>query len=613
MTASSARRPLTWASDRGPKTERPRGTTIELDDYDWWHFSRLGAHSQSLAKTLAAEPKLRHVVFDLYGLLYKPAPVVRSGKSGGLSRAIIEDLRRSGRVEALRPQTRLNEWGTVMALEAFLGPLREAQRQAARLVKNADASPASGAASESSADEAGDTSAGGDGANRVAQRVERAMTSVGGTGALLFAAGQGRRAVHGALDACETAREALEAFDLAHGLGGPPGRGGKLARRLRFGPRSVSAEPPKTPRGVPAHLRQARDQLVQRLRARAKAFEMAKRTLLELEREAEEEIASGEDPFIADACAAACRAAADAATVIAQVSALFEENDSWGRQQGVLRNVPLADLLRLGKILRENRSVREVADLAGRWALTLKRTFPRGSSEHGRTEALGVRFGDDVARLLPSELVLLRQPTLRRVLLARIVERRALQTTLRGPQLLGRGPVIAVVDTSGSMEGSREVLAKALCLALALRCWEKRRPFYVLTFGAKGELQEVSLRSSEDFVARLDRCLGLSFGGGTDFDEPLRRVCELATEKPWSTADAVFITDGYCEASAPVVARLREAKRATDLQVIGALVGGGVGLQSFADVTYAVSGDIAALGPDQLRQVRLLERIAGRL
>lgn len=317
------------------------------------------------------------------------------------------------------------------------------------------------------------------------------------------------------------------------------------------------------------------------------------------------------DDAIAAACGRAVGRVAELMRNVDELERLMGENDGWGRHRGALADVPLAELVRLGAVLARDRVLREVVELAGRWTITLKRRFPRGAVARGRNEVRSVELGGDLAMLLPSELALLREPRLRRVVLARIIERRALVTAMKGPRSLGRGPVVIVVDTSASMGAARLKLAKSLCLAVAMRCMETARPLHVITFGAPGELVETSFTARADFATRLQGCLALAFGGGTDYDGPLRRVAELSTEKPWSQADALFVTDGHGKASAEVRALLNRARQRTNLQLQGVLLGPGAGLEDVADELHEVE-ERRLLG-EETTDLRLFERLANRL
>jgi len=294
-----------------------------------------------------------------------------------------------------------------------------------------------------------------------------------------------------------------------------------------------------------------------------------------------------------------------------RVMSMLRDNDTWGRGVGAARSLALPELLRIGELIKRDPGALAVLDLAGKWAFMMKRRPRRVSSGKGRDEVWGVELGPDLSRLVASERVLLAHPLYRRAVLARSIERRALVIAMKGPSARGRGPVIAMIDTSGSMSGDRVKLAKALCLALALRCGETRRPLHVLTFGGPGELHETTFATSSDFVARLHQCLTLTFSAGTDFDGPLRRACELVTTTTWASADVIAVTDGFCEVSAEVRELVAKTKRRTDLEIIGLVLGKGTGLAKVADVVFDV--DDRGLQPDDPRAVRFLERVALRV
>ncbi len=572
----SSRAPLSWRSRSELSAAPPSGNVISTDIYDWWHFRRLEAHEPTLFRRLARDHQLIPLAFDLYAALYKPRWRLKKEATVRLSAAIGYLLERRGLLHALRQKTVLNEWATVVALPLLLKPLFEALSKARR-----KDNPGSGA-----------------GGSVVAQL-------------------EGNRAVGRELKAYECACTALAEFDARHGLDALPAdaKGGparSLSKRVE--------QPPLRRRHLTQMLRTTgRPELLQERTRLTQTVEQCRASVRKArDGRGQKElvhalaVAFGDDPEMNAAVTAASTAVDEAMALVASVRHLFEENDRWGRERGSMYALPLDLVFELGNMLRTQPSLRKIVELAGRWSVTLKRRFPRGHSRHGRHEVVGVETGGDVHRLLPSELSLLGRrlhPLLRIVALARIVERRALLWELRGPHLLGRGPVIVVVDTSGSMEGPRVLVAKALVLALALRCWEKRRPMHVLTFGSATELSEFSLRPDDEFGPRIRRCLRIAFGGGTDFDSPLERVAQLCEAKPWSQADAIFITDGHCTVNQSTVERINAVKRARGLEIIGVLVAAGSGLERVADHTFRSEpgNDDGAL-PDAL-----LARLSNRL
>jgi len=580
----NSRKPLQWRAPRTLPAQPPPGGVVVTDSYDWWHFRRLGAHEPGLFARLSRGPELVSLAFDLYAALYKPRLRIRDGTETRLSAAIGYLLEKRGVLAALRRSTVLNEWATIVALPALLTPLLDALKRARKGGSGEPDEPGAGEAAV-------------------------------GAGAAVAAQVAANRAVGGSLTAYEAACSELAAFDAANGLSGIPGEESGASRPLS---RNV-AEPPLRRVGLPALLRSTgrspllaeRTRLTRNVRTHRAAVQAARKQRRAAGEPHALAVAHGEDPAMNEAAVAAKRAVEESMALVEAVQQLFERNDQWGRGRGGMYSLPLDTVMDLGRMLQKQPALRRIIELAGRWSLTLKRRVPRGHSTLGRREVVGVEVGGDIHRLLPSELSLLgrsRHPALRRLTLARLAERRALLWQLRGPHLLGRGPVIVVVDTSGSMDGPRVVLAKGLVLALALRCWEKRRPLHVLTFGAPGELSEISFRPGDDFGPRLRACLRLGYGGGTDFDGPLQRVVELCSEKPWSQADAVFITDGYCDSLESTRASLAAAKRARDLEIIGLLLAQGRGLEGIADHVF-----VAAPGEDDGVPETLLHRLAGRL
>ena len=100
-----------------------------------------------------------------------------------------------------------------------------------------------------------------------------------------------------------------------------------------------------------------------------------------------------------------------------------------------------------------------------------------------------------------------------------------------------RGPLVVCVDTSYSMAGGREAVAKAVALAACRVAAAQKRSGLVLAFGAADELAEVRCPGVGATAADVDRLLDFlerGFGGGTDVVGPLgpsRRSSAAAIER----------------------------------------------------------------------------------
>ncbi len=152
-------------------------------------------------------------------------------------------------------------------------------------------------------------------------------------------------------------------------------------------------------------------------------------------------------------------------------------------------------------------------------------------------EITGIRWSSRIERMLGSEAVMLRHPVLKKLWRARHADARllswdteALLTDWRidplsqphgaaapvTPDALERGPFLLCLDTSGSMRGAPELIAKAVVLAAVRRRAEGRRGCRLIAFGGPGELVERDLGPGADGLQALMDLMAQGFDGGTD-------------------------------------------------------------------------------------------------
>lgn len=204
----------------------------------------------------------------------------------------------------------------------------------------------------------------------------------------------------------------------------------------------------------------------------------------------------------------------------------------------------------------------------------------------------GVRRSRQLARLTGGESLNLTHPVLRRLWRARFAEAqlqtyddRAREPSRRprpqpdaAPQrpratTAGRGPLIVCLDTSGSMRGAPEHVAKA-CVLQALRSAHAgRRACRLLAFGGPHELIERDLGLDAEGLGHLLDLMGQSFDGGTDVQSPIERAIALVQTTGWSDADLLIVSDGEFGVTHETLAQLREAKQRLALRVHGILIG----------------------------------------
>jgi len=221
-------------------------------------------------------------------------------------------------------------------------------------------------------------------------------------------------------------------------------------------------------------------------------------------------------------------------------------------------------------------------------------------SSRVRTEVTGIKRSDALEGLLPSETALLSRRhggRLKLLFLARLAEgglasydvtgwqderstskRKPWRHFSRLPTSTG-GPIIVALDTSFSMTGPRESLAKAVVLESASLAAKDNRPFYLLAFAGGGNVASLELKLGADkqgLVKLLD-FLSYSFHGGTDVAAPLNAALDLLQNTvEWASSDVLLVTDGELE-NPPISKQLMEKKLRLEnergLEVHGLIVG----------------------------------------
>ncbi len=232
------------------------------------------------------------------------------------------------------------------------------------------------------------------------------------------------------------------------------------------------------------------------------------------------------------------------------------EPGQWQRQK--------SDLLQTyAALCRKNPSIHTLLDALGRkggtrndkecgykerYSSSLSR-FVRAS----RSDIEGVGESDRLDALLPTELALLGEPLLERQFYRKYVERRLQTFDFRSHEPVREhaatphiatapaGPYIVCLDTSGSMYGKPEEVAKAICYGLLLRSREERRACYLISFSLHVEV--LDLADWEGQQARITDFLAHSFCGGTDLTPAIDEALRMLRSDTYRLADVLVISD----------------------------------------------------------------------
>ncbi|MHA1251053.1 MAG: VWA domain-containing protein [Candidatus Helarchaeota archaeon] len=241
----------------------------------------------------------------------------------------------------------------------------------------------------------------------------------------------------------------------------------------------------------------------------------------------------------------------------------------WGLARGLWHKTGFDILERYTEILENEEKIQKLAEMLGRMSEAeeelekriIKETEirPRYEIIHaGKSEFVGIHESNDINNLLPSEVVMLSDPDTELIFYKKFAEKKLLTYQLRGYDLKNyeyekekledvskskekKGPIIICVDTSGSMTGLPELVAKTLAFAvLRIALMEKRRCF-LISFSIS--IKTIELTDLKENFDKLINFLTFSFHGGTNATPALREaVKQLRTEK-YRNADVLMISD----------------------------------------------------------------------
>lgn len=292
------------------------------------------------------------------------------------------------------------------------------------------------------------------------------------------------------------------------------------------------------------------------------------------------------------------KAAQDAAS---QAQGLNQAMQGWGIEPGDLATVPLAERLKLIQRLLAPK-VRDLAQRVGRLR-NLARGRQRQRLNRSRDEIHSVTRGNDLAHVLPQELVLLGNPVLSVEFYRRYANRELLQYDLRPRAKVGRGPIVCLVDRSGSMMRDHKMdQAIALALGLADTATRQARAVHIAFFDAQIHKEFTFLRGIRKIPPEsMLEMATVGPAGGTNIQMALEYGAQNITGQ-FSRGDLVLVSDGDADRNDAFVAAFKDLKLARGFRLWSILIGSRDPYHLLTDVsdrmwkvsefTDAVAGDV---------------------
>ena len=270
----------------------------------------------------------------------------------------------------------------------------------------------------------------------------------------------------------------------------------------------------------------------------------------------------------------------------------------WDYALSELHKTYLRNIKKYADVLRRSEDLKKILELIGRIELEFG-TRRLAISPFGTSEVHSVTTSNDIFHLLPAELAKLSKESLRTLFYANWIEGKLLTYQFRGRSWVGgppkkkrKGPVVALVDTSGSMSGSPEIVAKAVILAVVKRMLKEKRDVKVILFSSVDQTKEIDLTTVRKMASEFLEFLSYSFGGGTDFNTALESGLKSLKQKKFTSADLLFITDGLSVVSEKsLVKKWNALKKESDTRIFTMIVGNdnAGGLEDLSDHVFLLA------------------------
>ena len=241
----------------------------------------------------------------------------------------------------------------------------------------------------------------------------------------------------------------------------------------------------------------------------------------------------------------------------------------WDMSAGNWRRVNFNLLEEYAQLLREKDGIQELAKLLGRYqqaeAELEEEDFEsveivsKYRIEHsGKAELVGITESDDLNNVLPTELALFSDLETETIFYKRFSEKKlqtfkyvSRETDFEERSVTDKrqkeiekekGPFILAVDTSGSMHGQPEFLAKIIAFAITRIAIEENRKAFLISFST--EVETIELTDIQNSLSKLIAFLEMSFRGGTDVSAAVIATLERMKTKSYEKADLLIISDG---------------------------------------------------------------------
>ena len=239
----------------------------------------------------------------------------------------------------------------------------------------------------------------------------------------------------------------------------------------------------------------------------------------------------------------------------------------WDLSKGNLIESDINSLISWVEFLKKNKEIMELCNLLGKMKKYNKELIKEKISrtikydikvpdKNSNEEISGIKLGKSIEYLLPNELALLNDSELEELFNLKYVEEKLmlfdydsyinieqekiLEEFVESEKDEEKGPIIICVDTSGSMSGAPERIAKAIAFSISSKAISENRPCLLINFSTSIEVVEFN---KFNLFTDIFNFLKKSFSGGTDLIPALKYSLDKIENEKFEKADVLILSD----------------------------------------------------------------------
>ncbi|MEM1318874.1 MAG: hypothetical protein AAGG75_01390 [Bacteroidota bacterium] len=240
----------------------------------------------------------------------------------------------------------------------------------------------------------------------------------------------------------------------------------------------------------------------------------------------------------------------------------------WDMSRQLWQETSFEILYHYDELLKNEQSIKELADLLGNMREAeieieeeeIEKTIIRQEwvvDEWSKSEIVGVKESDDLAHMLSSEASLLSYAQTELLFLKKYADKKLMTFRYEDKKLVSsedhfteinqrinqkeKGPFIICVDTSESMHGRPELIAKVLTLGVLKMAMNQNRKAYLINFSTG--IQTLNLYDIAENIDAIAAFLKMSFYGGTDATLALYEAIRQLGSHDYEDADILLASD----------------------------------------------------------------------